>query len=376
MIMQNTLNQAAVISRREPAAISALVLNWEFDARLKKLIGPLFREIKRRDFNKRHRLLLEWLVECTLARGRCWVYASSLERLAGPLGFGRSAVHEILHGAVSPMGSPVAGLVELGCVRVRECADGGWLLVLVPDASRWGVVAAYSAEMHAVKVADADTVCAQFAAQLESGSVADWFPDLDVVMDAVRLEEALTVAGGGRKVVQPADAPRVLGRRESACESRGRSEYRNAETLGNARGVPKFGTSPTTTRARACASVKPVNSIKQKTVQPLNSVTRGDDSNRLLAELEVEFARVHGEAAARKEMINSGACWRLIARRWPDEFEQQVGALRIFLNEGGKVKRAAWFYLQHYFTQAIGLSSWSSVCEKSKESFNPPMKAR
>jgi hypothetical protein len=125
-----------------------------------------------------------------------------------------------------------------------------------------------------------------------------------------------------------------------------------------ARGVPKVGT----------ATVKQLNSLKQRTVQPLNS-TKVDDSNRLLELLRIEFERVHGSEAAAREMENSGACWRMIARRWPDEFEQQIAALRCFLNEGGKVKRAAWFYIQHYLTRAVGCDSWSAVCENSKESF-------
>jgi hypothetical protein len=362
--------RSAVASGGSPAQsrAQALVLDWDYDARWKKLIGPLFQEIQRRDFNKRHRLLLEWWVKSTLGRGRCWQYGPSLEFLAGPLGFNRSAVYEILHGYRSESGAPVAGLAELGIVRVRECADGGWLLVMVPDASRWGVVAAYSPEMHAMKLADSDTVCAQFAAQLESGTIAEWFPDLSVMMDSVQLDDALTVAGGSSKAASETtttsggrgvemDARRVRPERERASVTPCRSNIRNAEMPANARCVPIIGT-PT---------VKQLNSIKQITVQQLNSIGN-DDSNRLLALLREQFVRVHGEQWATKEMQNSGAAWRMVARAWPDEFEIQVGEMRNFINSGGKI-RCAWAYFQNYFKAAVGCSTWSDVCIKSKESF-------
>lgn len=357
---------------------------------IKQLVAPTLAALSRVNLNARPYRLARWLVECTLARGVNFLFAPRLEFIAGPLGFTKTEVHEILHG-YSSLGRPVAGLVEIGFVRVRECAlDKGWLLVIIPDASRWDVAAVYSAADHAKRLADVDSVRLAFARQLESREIAEWFPDLDAVLDEVSLENALLASRQGPSEALPvamrgcesSDAHEISGATDHGVAAsrvsstlqdahavqngtqpravrRGRSEIQNrarCENTGKSGDVLKFRT-----------PVKQLNSLQQKTVQPLNSAKCSDDSNRLLAELEKQFARVEGAQAARSEMVNSGGNWRNIALSWPMEFEVQVGELRNFLDAGGKVKTRAWFYFQFYFARSVGAANWKVVSTAAKK---------
>jgi hypothetical protein len=253
------------------------------------------------------------------------------------------------------------------------------ILTVMADAQQWGVPLSgwrYTASDKAEWLSNVAACRRSFTPRL-GGLLAE--PDLLDARAAVAAESVVnqavdalsnqppTTLGACRAGVLAADALRIRDPRSDARESRGRSDIRNAETPAKARCVPTFGTH---TRARLLNRKQ-----KTETVQQLNSARQADDSNRLLAMLAEQFARVHGKEWTAKEMENSGAAWRMVARAWPDEFEIQVGEMRNFLNGGGKIK-CAWAYFQTYFKRAVGQDTWASVCEKSKESFVNPTQAR
>jgi len=256
------------------------------------------------------------------------------------------------------------GLVKM---ETREQLEPGvppvTLLLVIADSSQWSVPDSgwkFSVEEENALLLHLLACRQRWTAQLPELAEE---PDLLDARAAIAAEQAASQNDAGPQAACRTSAPSVRTNALDLCPtpergrvSQCRSESQNAESPMNARAVPKVGTPP----------VKQLNRIKQRAVQPLNSA-KADDSNRLLALLAKEFERVHGPAATAKEMANSGACWRMVARRWPDEFEQQVDALRCFLNEGGKVRRAAWFYIQHYLSRAVGCDTWAAVCEKSRE---------
>lgn len=355
--MQETLPLAA---RRNPATLSALRVN-------RSAYGPFCDAVRR--------LSCITPTQAEVARFIAW---ATLRQGFNSLAF--CSLNELTQ--VRPHARPFSGLgkndlspalialQQFGLVKMepREQLEPGvpvTVLLVFADPQQWSVPDSgwkFSVEEENALLSHLLACRQRWTAQLPELAEE---PDLLDARAAIAAEQAASQTDAELQAACRTSAPVVRTNALSLCPtpnggrvSQCRSESRNAETPMNARAVPKVGTPP----------VKQLNRIKLKAVQQLNSA-KADDSNRLLALLHAEFTRVHGHDATAREMANSGACWRMVARRWPDEFEQQVAALRAFLNEGGKVKRAAWFYIQHYLARAVGCDTWAAVCEKSKESF-------
>lgn len=350
---------------------------------LKRLVAPTLAALSRVNLNARPYRLARWLVECTLARGVNFMFAPRLDFIAGPLKFNKSEVHEILHGYKSS-GQPVAGLVEIGFVRVRECAlDRGWLLIIQPDASRWDVAAVFSAEDHARRLADVDAVRLAFAQQLESREIAEWFPDLKAVLDDVSLDNALRAAGGGdgaasdaREVRTATDhgvaAPRVPGdargfhnpkppgsRVSCGSESLNATQAENSE---NQRSVQKFRTGLTVNRQQ-----KPI------TVQQLNCSVDVDGERRLMTMIREQFGRVLSAAQLNKEMVNYGGAWRKTVRYYSEQTELSLAELRSRIDARSVKWPPAW--LSRDILLQLGFEDWPAAyaaAEKFKESLSSP----
>jgi len=311
------------------------------------------------------------LAKATLKRGFSFIVLGSLSELtmvrpnSVPFaGLGKNDISPAL-----------AALAGFGMVVVEECvsdAPGAFpatRLTVLADSSGWSIRASdwrsTLEEERALEIhweACFQRFTAQFPELVEEADLLD--------ARASVAAESASAAERDARSIQPQQQPSAdragalggdarvaeLGRGRGA-PSGGRSDFRNGEIAEKWRCVP---TSGTPSRARLLNRKQ-----KTETVKQLNSARRVDDSNRLLALLAEQFVRVHGEDWTQKEMVNSGAAWRMVARAWPDEFEIQVGELRNFINGGGKVK-CAWAYFQMYFTRATNCADWADVCNKSR----------
>lgn len=367
------------VSRRNPAGLLPHKVN-------RAAFGPFCDEIRRLAcLTPTQKDVACLLAEATLMQGFTSLPVRSLEALTElgqgmrPFaGLGKNDLSLAINGGMVREGRLQHGLRHFRILVVDERGplERGIdcrVLTVVADATQWAVDAsawrfapqdrvqwlenvsacrrAFTAHLRGL-VPDADLLDARAAVAAESVS-ADALDGDDQDRTACRVGRVSPVDALGSQVQRMRGVPAAC----RAGQRSRRSDSRNAKTAENAGLVPTFGTDP----------VKQFNSLKQKTVQPLNCLK--DDSNRLLAMLAEQFERVHGAERTSKEMASSGANWRMIARRWPDEFERQVAALRIFLNEGGKIKTTAWFYFHYYFSRAIGCTSWDEVCKKSKGIF-------
>jgi hypothetical protein len=298
----------------------------------------------------------------------------------------------------------VAGLVELNVVWVVSPVGRGVLVVgLSPDCSTWRCKPMHTRAAREEWLAEVDAQTAEYDRQSLAGEIEERFclatmlpwNALDVVLSRDAHQDDAGDAGMGMNDVRPSrsgrkDAlkgERTMGMndvrpscapRDARSGSHGADESARFRVPAPSRDgtleIPKreragnrgdFGNSEVS-RPRAVKQEQVTEAVKQLNSSTVQQRKGGDDSNRLLAELEEQFARVHGDKEARCEMVNSGGAWRLVARRWPQEFEQQVGGLRVFLNEGGKVDTTAWFYVQFYFKRAVGLKSWADVCAEAR----------
>lgn len=368
-----------VQARRNPAAVAA-------QRAARADYGPFCDAIRRlKCLTETQALIAQFLAKATLLAGfRSLPFSSQSEltqvRLHAP---------PLAGWAKNDLSPTLKALAGFGIIKLdeRNALEAGvppvTVLLVIADVRQWAVPAdgwRYAIEDEKVLL-DALLACRQrHTALLPSlDEDADLHDARAVVArpaigDAPeRVDQATTRrAGGGggspsvgstsacRGVGSAKDAPMVGARTESGASASCRSESRNTERPMKSGGVPNFGTAP----------VKQLTGTEQRTVQQLNGVRRRDDSSRLLAELEVEFTRAHGADEARAEMVNSGGCWRQVARRWPNEFEAQIGGLRAHLNDGGRVETKAWFYFQFYFRRAVGCSTWQEVAEKARNLFN------
>jgi hypothetical protein len=264
--MQNKIStvDAPLISRRECAALLPAVRNRGKD--LKRLVPLVHAELDAADLNLRPLKLAKWLLECTLVRGRNFIYCPSLRFIGGPLNFSDKEVCEILLGYDKRENGVrtrhVAGLEEIGFVHRRELRlDKGWLLTVRPDWSRWDIPRLYSSASHSKAVMETDALCAEFQRRMNLREIDDWFPDLSAVLadldadvaleklDAPLRSENETAGGAGRSFSSNTDAPDVLSVTGCGANASRHSESRNADLRGNGRAIPTFGT-PSRARAR------------------------------------------------------------------------------------------------------------------------------
>lgn len=375
---------------------TALPYFFEYRVAWKKDLGRMFYELARMDLSGRQWRLAERLVKCTLGRGYLGLYVPNWDFLARSLRWKAKDVGDVLNGYSEKDKSgvlrSVKGLVELGIVRVRRCGlDKGFVVVLVPAVSRWDVAALYSPAEDAAWLAEVDAVRLAFAAQPECAVIAEQFPDLASEVDGMHAAAVLAVrAPGAACMPRPVDArqvavsapvaqlaalarcaqdarpvdvpaPRVAG---GACAPvvRGDSYYGNAENHGNSGAIPRMG--------RVAGASVNGEQKKQLTVQPLNSYSRVNDENRLLADLKAQFVRAHGQAAADAEMVNYGGAWRQLARGNPDLLERETSALKSHIDDGRKFSQRAWFAVAFYVFKSLGVTSWPEAIAKNfKESF-------
>lgn len=190
-------------------------------AAMRGLAPGVLMAIDRSGLNLTARLLAKWLVQCTLLRGRNFVYAPALRFIAGPLRFSDSEISDILRGRRRQTGSglnyspppangasrDVPGLEESGFVRRRQAGpDGGWLLVVQPEWRRWDVKWMYGEDVLARWVRDMDVLAGEFGRRLGLREIDDWFPDLEQVLAEVSTIEALKQSADyadGRRLHQP-----------------------------------------------------------------------------------------------------------------------------------------------------------------------------
>lgn len=394
---------------------------------LRALVPALHLMIASAEVRPSQRFFLAELVDGSFARGRSALRVLTLCQVMHLRGMGDAQVSQLLNGYAGEDSLRVRGLIELGMVRRRQLPDargkaGGWLVELVADWSQWRCGFKYTHPARLNHLALLDALWAEHEAQSVAGEIVERFC-LPAMLAATEIKNALRLATAlrhqmvsGLNAKMENDVERGShANGDAACVPARPSQDAHDQTVSGLkcereRNAPGDALRPCRSHAQdarrvprtrdagavPCVSAgAPLRFVKaevagteagftnrkpsrarllnreqeQKTVQQLNSAMRADDSNRLLAMLRVEFDRVHGPAWTEKEMINSGAAWRMVARHWPDEFEIQVGEMRNFITGGGKVK-CAWAYFQSYFKRAVGCDTWLAVCEKSKESFS------
>lgn len=329
-------------------------------------------EARRFDLKGRERLVVDALIDFSVAQGRAGVrvgrnWAALADAICQP----RNHV-----GAVIAGGPGRPGLKGLRVVALT-LDDEGIEVGLNCDFESWGVRVLCDHKAHWQRQNEfrRDLGCTEWLWAEEqdlAGALALTHRERWEARAASICGNALRVSGAGTGCVSRCDVVPISGT-VPEMGSALQNKVSGAE-VGFAR-VNIDGNAPIARRVDFGRPRARARAVKQKqepiTVQQLNGARHGDESSRLIEALEVEFARVHGPDAARKEMINSGGCWRMVARRWPDEFEAQVGGLRAHLNEGGKIDTAAWFYFQYYFRRAVGCTTWAEVAEKSRNLLKP-----
>lgn len=339
--------------------------------------------------------LLHKIIDGSFGLGRPFLRVRQLREAGGPLGLSDGAVSELLNGWTKRDSLKVRGLRELKMVSREEMPDapgqaGGWLVWLNPCWWEWDCRGGYAPEELAAWRADVDGLAREYERQSVAGEIEERFclarmlPWLAVENAHERWARERGESRGDAADVSRADARLVSGNgamRDARPSCHGRDaartnrDARNGLSDGDAgamRGVPSENPKPEI-RATAlgfgkseAAPVKQLNRIQQRTVQLLNSFGSGEDG-RLLGLLHEQFVRVHGKEIADREMQSSGGCWRMIARAWPEEFETQIAGLRQFLDQRGKIKKTAWAYVQFYFAQAMGMTTWADVCAAGKK---------
>lgn len=374
----------------------------------RKLVAPTHAALLRADLSSRHRLLAGEIVSASLAKGRQFARVIDARQLGALRQFSFSDVADILNGR-KVNGVWVPGLVELKIVWKKDLPDDkGWVVVMNPNHSRWEVKWLHTEKQRLTHLALLDEQARILERQLVSGAVFEWFPDVRAMLHNGDLEDAVKllapVDGGSQQTdaherttddglaTPMASRPRPVVRRADSerAQADGRAAVTGSDAV-DAHDVPplrperscaahdsvlpnrkppeiggdsilpnrRFGNIEST-RARTVNGEQ-----KQITVQQLNCYGDKDESNRLLADLRIEFARAHGNEAADAEMQRSGGNWRRVARAMPQRLEREIAALRAHINEGGHFTKNAWFWLRYYLVTARGFKDWDEAIKKS-----------
>lgn len=400
----------------------------------KRLQAVVLGQVHRAELNLRAMLCMQMLVRLALGQGRLHVALPWQQDLGRLLNWGAKDVSLALHGG-EDQGRKVRGLVEMGLVDLAVShlppsgALGGnkpapgCLVTVRVDWRRWDVKWRYAEGDWAAAASRVNAYWAQLGRQCEMSEIRERF-QLNELMLAEEVQRALSYTNVESSVVALNDVPvapngaqdearRIVddrgqcavsgasgglmaGQARRSCEVGGEGvqlavvapnggdnggdglggkvTYRNGkcELPAKAGDLPKRETG----RARA-----PVNSLtgNSLTVQPLNGFKDVPAENRLLADIRLEFARAHGQAAADRELVNYGGAWRKVARHWPAQLESATSELRHRITRGEELRREAWFFLAWEFRNYIGLppnSTWPDVWLLIEKIGDYPLTAR
>lgn len=131
---------------------------------LRKLCGRVFADLGRARVSPRQAMLFERVLRVTLARGRQAVRIVRFE-VFGRFGLSNGNVSDCLNGCVRE-GRRVPGLIELRMLQVTDCADGGTIWTVLPDASQWACEWRFDRTADAGLLAELDAVAGQIQPEL------------------------------------------------------------------------------------------------------------------------------------------------------------------------------------------------------------------